>query len=59
MSATSPGKLRAGMVGAGMIFEETYWPLFRQARAEGLYRRDTGPVELELAAIASRTGARA
>jgi D-galacturonate reductase len=42
-----------------MIFEETYWPLFQQVHAEGLYRRDTGPVDVELAALASRTGHRA
>jgi predicted dehydrogenase len=52
-------RIRAGMVGVGMIFEETYWPLFRQVHCEGLYRRDTGPVEVELAALASRTGHRA
>ena len=32
-------KLRAGMVGLGMIFDETYRPLFEHAHAEGLYRR--------------------
>jgi D-galacturonate reductase len=47
------------MVGVGMIFEETYWPLFQQVHADGLYRRDTGPVEVELVALASRTGSRA
>ncbi len=47
------------MVGVGMIFEETYWPLFQQVHAEGLYRRDTGPIDVELAALASRTGSRA
>lgn len=52
-------RVRAGMVGLGMIFEETYRPLFEQLHAEGLYRRDFGPVEVELAAVASRTGARA
>jgi predicted dehydrogenase len=52
-------RLRAGMVGVGMIFEETYWPMFRQAHAEGLYRRDFGAIDLELAALASRTGGRA
>src|SRR5436305_1174127 len=41
-------RLRAGMVGVGMIFEETYWPLFQQLCLESLYRRDTGPVEVEL-----------
>jgi D-galacturonate reductase len=54
----SSHRLRAGMVGLGMIFEETYRPLFEQARAEGLFRRDFGLVELELSAVASRTGTR-
>src|SRR4051794_32635361 len=52
-------RLRVGMVGLGMIFEETYRPLFEQLHAEGLYQRDTGPVAVELAAVASRTGTRA
>jgi predicted dehydrogenase len=47
------------MVGLGMIFDDTYWPLFEQLHAEGLYRRDLGPVDVELAAVASRTGSRA
>lgn len=51
--------LRAGMVGLGMIFQETYRPLFEQLHAEGLYRRDFGYVDVELAAVASRTGRRA
>src|SRR5262245_38720607 len=51
--------LRAGMVGLGMIFDETYRPFFERAHAEGLYRRDFGLVSVELAAAASRTGARA
>jgi predicted dehydrogenase len=52
-------RLRAGMVGLGMIFDDTYRPLFEQLHAEGMYRRDFGFVEVELAAVASRTGARA
>src|SRR5438876_4355958 len=52
-------RLRVGMVGLGMIFEDTYRPLIEQLHAEGLYRRDFGFVEVELAAVASRTGARA
>ncbi len=56
---TNTPRLRAGMVGVGMIFEETYWPFFRQARGRPLYRRDTGPVEVDLVALASRTGGRA
>jgi predicted dehydrogenase len=55
----SQNRLRAGMVGLGMIFDETYRPLFEQLHSEGLYRRDFGLVEVELAAVASRTGSRA
>jgi D-galacturonate reductase len=51
-------RLRAGMVGLGMIFDETYRPVFEQLRAEGLYRRDFGYVDVELSAVASRTGLR-
>jgi predicted dehydrogenase len=59
-SASSTGtRLRAGMVGLGMIFEDTYRPLFEQLHREGLHRRDFGLVEVELAAVASRTGLRA
>jgi D-galacturonate reductase len=47
------------MVGLGMIFDETYRPLFEQLHAGGMYRRDFGLVEVELAAVASRTGTRA
>ena len=47
------------MVGLGMIFDETYRPVFEQLHADGLYRRDFGLVEVELAAVASRTGSRA
>jgi predicted dehydrogenase len=59
--AASPGRplLRAGMVGLGMIFDDTYRPLFEQLHSAGLFRRDFGPVEVELAAVASRTGSRA
>ncbi len=47
------------MVGLGMIFDETYRPLFELLHAEGLFRRDFGLVDVPLAAVASRTGARA
>jgi predicted dehydrogenase len=47
------------MVGLGMIFDETYRPFFEQVRRTGLYDRSTGLVEVELAAVASRTGSRA
>src|SRR5262249_34647432 len=52
-------RIRAGMIGLGMIFDETYRPLFEQLHAEGLYRRSFGAIEGELAAVASRTGSRA
>jgi predicted dehydrogenase len=52
-------RIRAGMVGLGMIFDETYRPLFEQLHAEGLFRRDFGLVEVPLVAVASRTGTRA
>jgi predicted dehydrogenase len=47
------------MVGLGMIFDETYRPFFEQVHRDGLFRRDFGLVEVELAAVASRTGRRA
>jgi predicted dehydrogenase len=56
---TTSSRIRAGMIGLGMIFDETYRPFFEQAHAEGLYRRDFGLVEVELSAVASRTGKRA
>src|SRR6266404_5387381 len=51
-------RLRVGMIGLGMIFDETYRPLFEQLHAGGLYGRDYGFVDVELAGVASRTGAR-
>lgn len=47
------------MVGLGMIFDDTYRPLFEQLHRAPLYRRDFGLVEVELSAVASRTGSRA
>lgn len=58
-SMSSPNRIRAGMVGLGMIFDETYRPMFEAAHRDGLFRRDFGLVELELTAVASRTGSRA
>src|SRR5437870_1417304 len=41
MSASLPERrLRVGMAGLGMIFDDTYRPVFEQLRADGLYRRD-------------------
>ncbi|MGL4554860.1 MAG: Gfo/Idh/MocA family protein [Gemmataceae bacterium] len=50
---------RVGMVGVGMIFDETYWPFFVHAHERGCYRRDLGPFDVHLAATASLTGRRA
>ncbi|HEV3144502.1 MAG TPA: hypothetical protein VGZ47_11505, partial [Gemmataceae bacterium] len=54
----SRNQLRVGMVGLGMIFDETYRPLFEQLHNRGLFRRDFGFVDVDFAAVASRTGAR-
>jgi D-galacturonate reductase len=51
--------LRGGMVGMGMIFDETYRPFFEAAYASGVYDRRFGVCEVDLAAVASRTGKRA
>ena len=51
--------LRVGMVGLGMIFDETYRPLLEQLYPTGLYRRDFGTIDVRLTAVASRTGSRA
>lgn len=51
--------LRVGMVGMGMIFEETYRPALERFHARGLWTPKTGQVAVELAAVASKTGRRA
>ncbi len=55
--ATNP-HIRAGMVGFGMIFDETYRPFFEAVAKQHLYSERTGPVAVTLAAAASRTGSR-
>jgi D-galacturonate reductase len=55
----SPLALRAGMVGLGMIFDETYRPFFERVHAEGLYDHRCGVVQVPLTAVASKTGRRA
>ena len=52
-------QLRAGMVGVGMIFDETYRPFFETVDASDIYDRRFGVVDVSLAAVASRTGKRA
>ncbi|HQU42229.1 MAG TPA: Gfo/Idh/MocA family oxidoreductase [Pirellulales bacterium] len=51
--------LRAGMVGMGMIFDETYRPFFEHVHAAGLYEPGCGVCRVPLVAVASRTGGRA
>lgn len=57
--ASDRPRLRGGMIGVGMIFEETYRPFFEQVHRDGLYDRRFGVCEVALAGIASRTGSRA
>src|SRR5579872_5294884 len=57
-NASNP-TLRCGMVGFGMIFDETYRPVFEQRATEPLFTAATGPVAVRLASVASRTGSRA
>ena len=52
-------KLNAGMVGMGMIFDETYRPFFEAAYQNGVYDRKFGDISVDLAAVATRTGSRA
>lgn len=60
MTSTAPhSSLRFGMVGVGMIFEETYRPFFEAVARRPLYDDSFGVCRVELAAVASRTGSRA
>src|SRR5262245_40729545 len=54
----SAPRIRAGMVGLGMIFDETYRPFFEGTHREGLFQRATGLMEVEFATAATRTGSR-
>ncbi|QDT41018.1 putative oxidoreductase YdgJ [Gimesia alba] len=56
---TTQNKLKAGLVGFGMIVDETYRPFFESVHETGLYQRATGPIEVSLDAVATRTGSRA
>ena len=52
-------QLRAGMVGMGMIFDETYRPFFESVHAKGLYDRRFGDLDVTMVSVASKTGQRA
>jgi predicted dehydrogenase len=47
------------MIGFGMIFDETYRPVFEKRATSPLFDPVTGPVSVHLTAVASRTGTRA
>jgi D-galacturonate reductase len=51
--------LRVGMIGLGMIFDETYRPCLERLHRDGLYDRSFGEVDIVLSAVATRTGERA
>ena len=53
------GRLRVGMVGMGMIFDETYRPFLETAARDGVFDPAIGRLGIELTAVASRTGSRA
>lgn len=55
----SQKQLNGGMVGIGMIFDETYRPFFETAHAQGVYDRAFGDITVNLAAVCSLTGKRA
>jgi len=59
VSTSDPRSLRAGMIGMGMIFDETYRPFFERTHREGLYDRRYGDISVPLTAVATRTGSRA
>lgn len=46
------------MIGMGMIFDETYAPMFRFAK-QGIYDSTFGVCEVDFSAVATRTGSRA
>ena len=52
-------RLRIGMVGMGMIFDETYRPFLETAARDGVFDPSLGRIGVTLSAVASRTGVRA
>lgn len=55
----SPHRLRVGMVGLGMIFDETYRPAFESTAHSTFPTADGVPCQATLNAVATRTGSRA
>jgi D-galacturonate reductase len=58
-SRTATTALKAGMVGMGMIFDETYRPFLEAAHQTGRYDRRFGDIDVPLVGVATRTGKRA
>lgn len=56
---TTLPSLRAGMVGMGMIFDETYRPFFETVHRERMFDRRFGVIDIPLVGVASKTGGRA
>lgn len=52
-------RVPVGMIGAGMIFDETYRPFFESVARSGLHDPLFGHIDVALIGIASRTGERA
>ena len=50
--------LRVGMVGLGMIFDETYVPAFMHLETHPVLDVERQPIDVRLVAVASRTGSR-
>ena len=50
--------IRCGMIGFGMIFDDTYRPVFERRCQDPLFSSNTGPIEVRLVAVATRTGTR-
>ena len=53
MAKQKTNRLKAGIVGMGMIAEETYRPMFETLHAGGLYRKDFGHVDVRLGGVAT------
>lgn len=58
-STVTVNQLRVGMVGMGMIFDETYRPFLEAVHRQPLYCPNFGVCRVSLSAIGSRTGRRA
>src|SRR4051794_37743617 len=58
MNSPDEPVIRAGMVGFGMIFDDTYRPFFERCSQTPLFSPSTGPILVPLVAAATRTGHR-